>query len=166
MKTTVYRRSFIAFIALCLVMTLFAIGASAASVMRPTRNRTADSDNLAEETADENGMVGGDNTSAPGTGEFGDDTSNNGANGGSGNSNSSANGGSSGNATDGANTMPSETTDKTTNRVENAVDDVVDGAENAVDDMTDGMSVWSIVIIVIIIAVILVLVLAFFTRRK
>ena len=156
MKTTVYRKSFIAFIALCLVMSLFAIGASAASVMRPTRNRTADSDNLAQETADENGMVGGDNTSAPGTGEFGDDTSNNGAN----------NGSDTTNASNGANTMPSETTDKTTNRVENAVSDVVNGAENAVEDMTGGMGVWSIVIIVVIIAAILVLVLAFFTRRK
>ena len=156
MKTNIYRRSLLALIAICIVMSVLAIGASANNIMRPTRNRTADSDNLAEETADENGMVGGDNTSAPGTGEFGDDTSNNGDN----------NVGSTTNPSDGANTMPSDTTDKTTNRVENAVDDVVDGAENAVDDMTDGMSVWSIVIIVVIIAAILVLVLAFFTRRR
>ena len=60
-----------ALLAVCLVMSLFAVGASAASVMRPGYSRNAD---LSDETADENGMVGDDNTSAPGTGEFGDDT--------------------------------------------------------------------------------------------
>ncbi len=150
MKTIIYRRSILALFAVCLVLSLFAVGASAASIMRPGYNRNAD---IAEDTADENGMVGDDNTSAPGTGEFGDDTSN-------------TMNDTSDTSKDTSKNDTSDTRDSVGNRVENAVSDVVDGAEDAVDDMTGGMSVWSIVLIIAIIAAIVVLVLAFFTRRK
>lgn len=153
MKPNIYRRSIFSFFAVCLVLSLLAVGASAASVMRPDYNRSAD---IADDTADENGMVGDDNTSAAGTGEFGDDTSNT-MNDTSDMPDTSA---------DTSKNDTSDTRDNVGNRVENAVSDVVDGAENAVEDMTGGMSMWSIVLIIAIIAAIVVLVLVFFTRRK
>ncbi len=163
MKSRIYK--FICFaLAAMLISVIFTLGASANLKFR-SGGISRSSEELADDTADKNGVVHEPDTShadsnhnnsnsstngtdgtAPGTGEFGDDTSNNGSNNsGSMNGNSNSNG---------------------TGPVESAIDGIVTDAADAVGDATDGMGIWGIIIIIAIIAAIAVLLFSFFGRRK
>lgn len=116
---------------------------------------TASDSSAASDTID----LSGDTTapdSAPGTGEFFDDTT------GSFDENPPA---------DAPNAPADDTTES---KVESALDNVVTDAEGAVSDVVDGAedmltgngSMWGIVLIIIIIAAIAVLLFALFSRKK
>ncbi len=150
MKFNIYKRLLFFTLALSLITALFTLGASATLSFRNSGGMSRSSEELADDTAGDDGIVHAPDTtgnmnhngnsgsdSAPGTGEFGDDTSNN------------------------------DTRDTTSGGpVESAIDEIVTDATDAADDMTDGMGVWGVVIIIAIIAAIAILLFAFFGRRK
>ena len=149
MKLNIYKRLLCVALAATLITALFTLGASANLGFRSNGGMSRSSEELADDTAGDDGIVHEPDTtdnmnnapgsdSAPGTGEFGDDTSRN------------------------------DTTRDTTsnNPVDSAFDDMVTDATDAVDDMTDGMGVWGVIIVIAIIAAIAILLFAFFARRK
>ncbi len=159
MSKIMFKRSICALFAAVMAMIIFTLGASANTRMRPTQKREAQaSDNMSGMTtntpsAADSGMPD-DNTvgSAPGTGEFGDDTSDT--------------------SFDATDTTADTTKDTDTTRhdetgnLESAIDGVMDDTGNTVDDMEDGMGIWGVVIVIAIIAAIAILVFAFFSKRK
>ena len=150
MKLNIYKRVVCIALAAALITVLFTLGASAALGFRNSGGMSRSSEGLSDDTAGEDGIVhepdstdnmnnGNSGTdSAPGTGEFGDDTSGN------------------------------DTTRDTASKhpVDSAIDEAATDATDAVDDMTDGMGVWGVVIVIAIIAAIAILLFAFFGRRK
>lgn len=156
--------------AVVLLMLLFAVGAAALSFrsgsMPDAANNPAES-TVGDTTAADSFVtdatdtidLSGDTTapdSAPGTGEFFDDTT------GSFDENPPAD-------------APNAPVDDTTEgKVESALDNVVTDAEGAVSDVVDGAedmltgngSVWGIVLMIIIIAAVAVLLFALFSRKK
>ena len=162
MKSRIYKLLCFALTAM-LVSVIFTLGASANMSFR-SGGISRSSEELADDTADKNGIVHEPDTSnadshnttnsgshtdgtAPGTGEFADDTSNNGGtmngNNTNGNSNDTANG-----------------------PVESAIDGIVTDATDMVDDAASGMGIWGIIIVIAIIAAIAILLFAFFGRRR
>ncbi|MBQ8249609.1 MAG: hypothetical protein IJY93_06985 [Clostridia bacterium] len=149
MKFNIYKRLLCIALAVSLITVFFTLGASANLSFRNSGGMSRSSEGLADDTAGEDGIVHEPDTtdnmnnapgsdSAPGTGEFGDDTSRN------------------------------DTTRDTTSKhpVDSAIDNAVTDATDAVDDATDGMGIWGVVIIIAIIAAIAILLFAFFARRK
>lgn len=158
-----FKRCICALFAAIMAMMIFTLTASANTRIRPTQKREAQaSDNMSGMTANtpsaaDSGMPD-DNAadSAPGTGEFGNDTSD-----------------TSSDATDSTHDSMSDTTKDTdttrhdeTGSLGSSIDGVIDDTENTVDDMTNGIGVWGVVIVIAIIAAIAILVFAFFSKRK
>ena len=154
--------------AAAILMLLFAVSTAALSFrsgsMPDAANNPAES-TVGDTTASDSSAasdtidLSGDTTapdSAPGTGEFFDDTT------GSFDENPPA---------DAPNAPADDTTES---KVESALDNVVTDAEGAVSDVVDGAedmltgngSMWGIVLIIIIIAAIAVLLFALFSRKK
>ena len=151
-----------------ILMLLFAVSTAALSFrsgsMPDAANNPAEStvgDTTASDSSADSETIdlSGDPTapdSAPGTGEFFDDTT------GSFDENPPAD----------APNAPAE--DTTEGKVESALDNVVTDAEGAVSDVVDGAedmltgngSMWGIVLIIIIIAAVAVLLFALFSRKK
>ena len=154
--------------AAAILMLLFAVSTAALSFrsgsMPDAANNPAES-TVGDTTASDSSAasdtidLSGDTTapdSAPGTGEFFDDTT------GSFDENPPA---------DAPNAPADDTTES---KVESALDNVVTDAEGAVSDVVDGAedmltgngSMWGIVLIIIIIAAVAVLLFALFSRKK
>ena len=162
MSKITFKRCVCAFFAAIMAMIIFTLSASANTRIRPSNKREAEaSDNMSGMTTNTpsaaDSAMPDDNTvgTAPGTGEFGDDTSD-----------------TSSDATDTSADSTSDTTDTDTTRhdetgnLESSLDGVINDTENTVDDMTNGIGVWGVVIVIAIIAAIAILIFAFFSKRK
>ena len=148
MRSKIYKLLCLTIAAVLTFMTL-TLGAAADMSFR-SGGMSRSSEELADQTADESGIVHEPDTepgdmgtdrndtntdrnnmntdSAPGTGEFANDTSN--------------------------------------NTLESAIDNTVTDAENAVTDAANGIGVWGVVIAIAIVAVLAIILFAFLGRRK
>lgn len=161
MLKPITKRCLCVLFAAIMAIFIFTLGASANTRMRPSYSREArasdDMSGIGSDTISGNsGMPdSGANGTAPGTGEFGDDTSDTASD-----------------ATDTTDTSASDSKNTDTTRhdetgsLESSLDGVVNDTENAVDDMSNGIGIWGVVIVIAIIAAIAILVFALFSKRK
>ncbi len=169
MKKLIYKRSFMITLAIFLVMTILTIGTGALSFregMGPTDNNSPSDSSTIDSTAsdstaesDVNGGAGSNDTTMPppndGTGEFADDTSNNG-----GTSAVTSNDTSRDTSTDSSTPLDPDAGLATDG------DGFIDDGEPTETTDNNTMSVWGIVIAIIIIAAIAILIFVFFAKKK
>ncbi len=170
-----YKKPLVAFFMILMITAVFAIGAAAMGVREgaspsasnnPTGPSAADS-TAADQANDafeggaagagvdetQGGMSGTPSESAPGTGEFADDTTGN-------DSKNPAESAIDGVITDGSNAL-SDAMDSNTNESGTAENGMQNGDENA-----DGFSIWGIIIAIVVVAAVAALVLVFVSKKK